>query len=109
MSDQAYGKYIQDKCGTFLCSQATTDHTLREVHGLWVCPVCGASYGAGRKETLKQKLVSELDGQDYDGGKLEDIEATVDKLHRFCATLGQALVDKGVFTEDEILDMVHGG
>jgi len=109
MSDQAYSKHIPDKCGNFLCSEATTDHTLRKDKGLWICPVCGVSYGAGGKERVREKIFSELNGHYSDRGQLEELEETTYRLRTFCATLGEALVDKGVLTEDEVVDMVHGG
>lgn len=104
-----HGQYIQDKCSRLNCGRDDRDHTLVEEGDLWICPICEGSYGAGKKKTFQEELSEELNGNDYDRGKLEELDETADRLRAFCATLGAALVEKGLFTEDEVMDFVHGG
>lgn len=49
-----------------------------------------------------------LDGSDYDQGKLEDLERTVGNTQKFCAKLALLLLsNKGVCTEEEIVELFH--
>lgn len=44
----------------------------------------------------------------YEGGELEQMQKEIDHHSRFLVKLTEALVAKGVFTREEIDDMIQG-
>lgn len=57
-----------------------------------------------RRDT--DKVSSYLGGADYDRGQIETLEATCDKLRRFCAALTIVLAEKEIVTPEEAARMV---
>lgn len=72
---------------------------LKETYG-WRTP--------DRTYSIEDAVTAELDGTDYDRGRLEEVEATSANTARFVGKLTERLFDKGVLSKEDIAALLTG-
>lgn len=58
--------------------------------------------------TVDSFVESELNGFDYDIGQIEVLASSNRNIRKYLGNLTKVLLDKGVLTEKEIFQMIHG-